>query len=139
VSDDVNDLGDDQPQDMLTTLGELGLRGDVPKIEFASDAEFEDAIMERLKELVDPELGINVVDLGLIYGIDVDDARNIRLDMTLTTPACPLTDELEWGAQQALSDVANSVEVNWVWLPPWSLDRITDEGRDQLRSIGYML
>jgi len=138
-SEDADDLADGQSKGMLTTLGELGLQDPKPRLEFASDAELETAIMDRLKELVDPELGINVVDLGLIYGIDVDDEHNIRIDMTLTTPACPLTDELEWGAQQALADVANSVEVNWVWLPPWTLDRITDEGRDQLRSIGYML
>jgi len=128
-----------EPEDMLTTLGQLGLHDDGPKQTFATQEEFEAAIMERLKDLVDPELGINVVDLGLIYGIDIDDDRNVRIDMTLTTPACPLTDQLEWDTQQALGGLVNSVEVNWVWLPPWTLDRITDEGRDQLRSIGYML
>jgi len=99
--------------------------------------EREQRIMECLKEVVDPELGINVVDLGLVYGIMVSDENDVTLDMTLTTPACPLTDQIEWGAQTALADVAKSVTVNWVWLPPWSMDLITEDGREQLRYIGY--
>jgi metal-sulfur cluster biosynthetic enzyme len=126
------------PADISTQPDDLGLIGALAPKHLSRD-EMDEAIMERLRELVDPELGINVVDLGLIYGIEVDDAFNVRIDMTLTTPACPLTDELEWGAQRALADIATSVDVNWVWLPPWTLDRITDEGRDQLRSIGYRL
>ena len=100
-----------------------------------SDDETE--ILERLKDVVDPELGVNIVDLGLIYGITLTDDRDVTIDMTLTTPACPLTDQLEWGAQTALADITKSVTVNWVWLPPWTLDRITEEGREQLRYIGY--
>jgi len=99
--------------------------------------EREAAIIERLKEVTDPELGVNVVDLGLVYGVTVDDDFDVTLDMTLTTPACPLTDQIEWGAQTALADVAKSVTINWVWLPPWTLDMITEDGREQLRYIGY--
>jgi len=119
-----------------TSPRDLGLKAPEP-VCLLTPADREAAIVERLKEVVDPELGINVVDLGLVYGVECDDAMNIRVDMTLTTPACPLTDQLEWGTQQALDDIAASVEINWVWLPPWSLERITDEGREQLRSIGY--
>ena len=97
----------------------------------------EAAIIEALKEVVDPELGVNVVDLGLVYGVTVDDDGDVTLDMTLTTPACPLTDQLEWGAQTALADIAKSVTINWVWLPPWTLDKITEDGREQLRYIGF--
>ncbi|MDR1355453.1 MAG: metal-sulfur cluster assembly factor [Propionibacteriaceae bacterium] len=97
----------------------------------------ETEVMERLKDVVDPELGVNVVDLGLVYGVSIDDDFNVTLDMTLTTPACPLTDQIEWGAQSALVDIAHSVIINWVWLPPWTMERITDEGREQLRYIGY--
>ena len=99
--------------------------------------EREAAIIEALKEVVDPELGVNVVDLGLVYGVTVDDDGDVTLDMTLTTPACPLTDQIEWGAQTALADIAKSVSINWVWLPPWTLDKITEDGREQLRYIGY--
>jgi len=99
--------------------------------------EREALIIEALKEVVDPELGVNVVDLGLVYGVTVDDDGDVTLDMTLTTPACPLTDQIEWGAQTALADIAKSVTINWVWLPPWTLDKITEDGREQLRYIGY--
>ena len=97
----------------------------------------EATVMELLKDVVDPELGVNVVDLGLVYGVTIDGENDVTLDMTLTTPACPLTDQLEFGAQAALADAAKSVTVNWVWLPPWTLDLITEDGREQLRYIGY--
>ena len=97
----------------------------------------EATVRELLKEVVDPELGVNIVDLGLLYGVTIDDDGDVTLDLTLTTAACPLTDQLEWGAQTALADVAKVVTVNWVWIPPWTLDMITDEGREQLRYIGY--
>jgi len=97
----------------------------------------EDAVKQCLLEVVDPELGINVVDLGLVYGVTVSPDNDVTIDMTLTTPACPLTDQIEWGAQTALADVARTVTINWVWLPPWTLDMITEEGREQLRYIGY--
>jgi metal-sulfur cluster biosynthetic enzyme len=105
--------------------------------EFKTPEEREAAVMERLKEVVDPELMVNVVDLGLVYGVTISDDFDVTLDLTLTTPACPLTDQIEWGAQAVLSDIARTVTVNWVWLPPWSLDMITDDGREQLRYIGY--
>lgn len=97
----------------------------------------QDEVLEALKEVIDPELMVNVVDLGLVYGVEIDEEANVVIDMTLTSPACPLTDQLEWGAQSALDGIVNSVTINWVWLPPWSLDRITDDGREQLRYIGF--
>ena len=94
-------------------------------------------VEEALRDVVDPELGINVVDLGLVYGITVDPQNHAVIDMTLTSAACPLTDVIEEQAQQALSLIADKVRIQWVWLPPWSLEMITDEGREQLRAIGY--
>ncbi|MDR2619623.1 MAG: metal-sulfur cluster assembly factor [Propionibacteriaceae bacterium] len=108
-----------------------------PSAVFPPPSERETAVLERLKDVVDPELGVNVVDLGLVYGVTIDDDFNVTVDMTLTTPACPLTDQIEWGAQAALVDIARTVTINWVWLPPWTMDRITEEGREQLRYIGY--
>ncbi len=96
-------------------------------------------LREALKEVVDPELMVNVVDLGLVYGIDIDDELNVTLDMTLTSPACPLTDQIEWEAQAALGQLARSVTINWVWLPPWTMDMITDDGREQLQALGFMI
>ncbi|MCT2280693.1 metal-sulfur cluster assembly factor, partial [Micromonospora chalcea] len=92
-------------------------------------------IEEAMKDVVDPELGINVVDLGLVYGVHVDDDNIATLDMTLTSAACPLTDVIEDQARQALTTgpgggLVNDIRINWVWLPPWGPDKITDEGRD---------
>ncbi|QOC91207.1 metal-sulfur cluster assembly factor [Micromonospora craniellae] len=99
-------------------------------------------IEEAMKDVVDPELGINVVDLGLVYGVHVDDDNVATLDMTLTSAACPLTDVIEDQTRQALTTgpgggLVDDIRINWVWLPPWGPDKITDEGRDQLRSLGF--
>ena len=94
-------------------------------------------IEEAMRDVVDPELGINVVDLGLVYGVHVDDDNAVTLDMTLTSAACPLTDVIEDQTHQAMSGVASSTKINWVWMPPWGPDKITDEGREQLRALGF--
>jgi metal-sulfur cluster biosynthetic enzyme len=99
-------------------------------------------VMEALHDVVDPELGINVVDLGLIYGVHLDPAGEgqrpvATVDMTLTSAACPLTDVIEDQANSALADLVSGVVINWVWLPPWGPDKITDDGRDQLRMLGF--
>ncbi|MBO2450000.1 metal-sulfur cluster assembly factor [Actinomadura barringtoniae] len=96
----------------------------------------DEELLEALKDVVDPELGINVVDLGLVYGVNVDD-EIATLDMTLTSAACPLTDVIEDQAHSALEGMVKDVKINWVWLPPWGPDKITDEGRDQLRALGF--
>ena len=99
----------------------------------------EDDVLEAMKDVVDPELMVNVVDLGLVYGVTIDDEHNATIDMTLTSPTCPLTDRLEYDTQLALEGLVNSVTINWVWLPPWTLENITEDGREQLRAIGYNL
>ena len=96
-----------------------------------------DDVTEAMKDVIDPELGINVVDLGLIYDITVDDSNVAVLDMTLTSAACPLQDVIEDQTNQVLSDLVKDVKINWVWMPPWGPARITDDGREQLRSIGF--
>jgi metal-sulfur cluster biosynthetic enzyme len=109
-------------------------------------------VEEAMKDVLDPELGINVVDLGLVYGIHVDDDNVATLDMTLTSAACPLTDVIEDQAKQALcggpggpasgagdnsGGLVSEVRINWVWMPPWGPDKITDDGREQLRALGF--
>ncbi|MBK8459782.1 MAG: metal-sulfur cluster assembly factor [Micropruina sp.] len=96
-------------------------------------------IEEAMRDVVDPELMVNVVDLGLVYGVHLDDDNNCTIDMTLTSPSCPLTDRIEFDTQMALEGLVASATINWVWLPPWTLDAITDDGREQLRAIGYNL
>ncbi|MBM2615399.1 metal-sulfur cluster assembly factor [Actinoplanes sp. LDG1-06] len=101
-----------------------------------------DDIEEAMKDVVDPELGINVVDLGLVYGTHVDDDNVATLDMTLTSAACPLTDVIEDQTRTALTTgpgggLVKDFRINWVWLPPWGPDKITDDGREQLRALGF--
>ncbi|MDO4258768.1 MAG: metal-sulfur cluster assembly factor [Actinomycetaceae bacterium] len=94
-------------------------------------------VLEALKDVIDPELGINIVDLGLVYGVNIHSDDSVVLDMTLTSAACPLTDVIERQAQTILSSLSSDVTINWVWMPPWGPDRITPDGRDQLRAIGF--
>jgi metal-sulfur cluster biosynthetic enzyme len=96
-------------------------------------------VMEALHDVVDPELGINVVDLGLIYGVTIDGEDVATIDMTLTSAACPLTDVIEDQTRSALNGLVNDFKINWVWLPPWGPDKITDEGRQMLRALGFNL
>ncbi|MFX4271244.1 metal-sulfur cluster assembly factor [Propionibacteriaceae bacterium Y1685] len=94
-------------------------------------------LTEAMKDVVDPELGINVVDLGLVYGIHVDDDSAVTIDMTLTSAACPLTDVIEDQTYTALEGLVTRAAINWVWMPPWGIEKITDDGRDQLRALGF--
>ena len=94
-------------------------------------------VTEALKDVVDPELGINVVDLGLIYGLNLEDDDSLTIDMTLTSAACPLTDVIEDQTQSALEGLVDRWVINWVWMPPWGMEMITDDGRDQLRALGF--
>ena len=96
-------------------------------------------VLEALRDVVDPELGINVVDLGLVYGVTLDAERNASIDMTLTSAACPLTDVIEDQAREALEGVVSDFRINWVWLPPWGPEHITEDGREQLRALGFNL
>ena len=99
----------------------------------------EDEVIEAMEDVVDPELGINVVDLGLVYGVSVDDGNVATVNMTLTSAACPLTDVIEDQTRAALSAVVSDFAINWVWMPPWGPDKITDDGKDMLRALGFNL
>ncbi|GAB3525312.1 metal-sulfur cluster assembly factor [Arthrobacter monumenti] len=94
-------------------------------------------VEEALKDVIDPELGVNVVDLGLLYGITYAEDGALLIDMTLTTAACPLQDVLEEQIAQCLDGVVDEWRLNWVWMPPWGPERITEDGRDQMRALGF--
>jgi metal-sulfur cluster biosynthetic enzyme len=96
-----------------------------------------DDVIEAMKDVVDPELGINVVDLGLVYGVDVDEHSNTVLSMTLTSAACPLTDVIEDQTRAALDGIVNDFRIEWVWMPPWGPDKITDDGKEMLHALGF--
>lgn len=91
-------------------------------------------LLEALREVIDPELGINVVDLGLIYSAELED-RQARVAMTLTTPACPLGPEVQAAAEMAIwrqvPDV-ESVQVRLVWSPPWRPAMMSEEAKDEM-------
>ena len=113
----------------MTDLPDVDLDGPKP----VSD----DDVTEAMKDVVDPELGINVVDLGLVYGVQIEDGNNAVIDMTLTSAACPLTDVIEDQTRMALDGLVNDFRINWVWMPPWGPDKITPDGREQLRALGF--
>jgi metal-sulfur cluster biosynthetic enzyme len=96
--------------------------------------------IEALKEVMDPELGINIVDLGLIYDLKWDDEHNaLIIHMTLTSAGCPLTDVIEEETAQALDNVVDAFRINWVWMPPWGPEKITDDGREMMRALGFSI
>ncbi|MBF6335471.1 metal-sulfur cluster assembly factor [Nocardia abscessus] len=110
----------------------------MPELSAEDIKQLED-IEEAMRDVVDPELGINVVDLGLVYGLRVEEDNIAVLDMTLTSAACPLTDVIEDQSRNALvrSGLVEDLKINWVWIPPWGPDKITEDGREQLRALGF--
>lgn len=100
----------------------------------------QDDIREAMKQVDDPELGINVVDLGLLYDVQVDEATGkVDLNMTLTSMGCPLTDQIIADVRKFVEplDGVTSVDVNWVWDPPWGPDKMTDDGKLMMKVMGY--
>lgn len=101
------------------------------------DEVLRERITAALREVIDPELGIDVVDLGLVYGVDIDGA-DVRVQLTMTTPACPLGDHIVNDAEariEAVEGVA-SVSVELVWEPPWTPDLMSDAAREALGWMG---
>ncbi|PYY35350.1 hypothetical protein DEJ16_08855 [Curtobacterium sp. MCJR17_055] len=99
-----------------------------------------DEVVEGLKEVQDPELGVNIVDLGLIYDLAWDDeASALIISMTLTSAGCPLTDVIENDTANALDGIVDAFRINWVWMPPWGPERITDDGREMMRALGFSI
>jgi len=104
-----------------------------------SDQRF-DQIQEGLKDVIDPELGVNIVDLGLIYDLSWDDEEDaLIVSMTLTSAGCPLTDVIEEEISKALDGLVERFRINWVWMPPWGQERISADGRDMMRALGFSI
>ena len=93
-------------------------------------------ILESLSDVYDPELGVNVVDLGLVYDVDVNEEGHVIITMTLTTPGCPMHESIGEGVGRMLQDIpgVTSGEIRLVWDPPWDPSRMTVEGR---RMLGF--
>ncbi len=94
-------------------------------------------INELLKEVIDPEIGVNIADLGLIYGIDFKEGESIDVKMTLSTPACPLGDVIIKNARETIARYYPEYKINieLVWEPAWSPEMLTDEGKAMLNMM----
>lgn len=93
----------------------------------------EENIFEILKTVIDPEIGINIVDLGLVYNLEFDNSK-ITVTMTLTTPGCPMHNSITKWVKEALENISGNIEVyvNLVWHPPWTPDYMSDNAKIQL-------
>ncbi len=104
----------------------------------------EQKVLNALKQCMDPEIPLSIVDLGLIYGIDIDDSNNVNIRMTMTTPGCPLHNTLVRDVKNALSKVEGigNVNVEIVWDPPWSPERMSPEAKAMIygsRSLRFTI
>ncbi len=97
-----------------------------------------DQVKASLKQCMDPEVPMSIVDMGLIYGIDISESNDVDIKMTMTTQGCPLHETLVQDVTRFVKKVpgVNNVNVNVVWDPPWSMDKMTDEGKAMLKSMG---
>ncbi|MCZ6677868.1 MAG: metal-sulfur cluster assembly factor [Candidatus Poribacteria bacterium] len=93
----------------------------------------EETVRENLKQIIDPEIGINIVDMGLIYGVDIQ-AETVDITMTLTSPGCPAGGQLVNGTQHVTQqlDGIDEVNVNVVWTPRWTPEMMSEEAKDEL-------
>jgi len=95
-------------------------------------------VIEKLKQIYDPEIPVDIYNLGLIYGIEIE-GNKINITMTLTAPGCPLAGTIAQEVENRLKELQGVEEVNVeiVWEPQWTIDRLTEEGKKKLREFGY--
>lgn len=104
-----------------------------------SELPTEEQVREALKVVKDPEIPVNVVDLGLVYEIDVQESGHVDIAMTLTSIGCPVQDLIRADAELAVSrlDGVKSVTVDFIWDPPWGPDKMSEDGKRQMRMFGF--
>ena len=98
-----------------------------------------DRIIEAMKDIIDPEIGVNIIDLGLVYGLQESDDGALLINMTLTSAGCPLQDVIEEQTAASLDGVVDAFRINWIWMPPWGTEQITDDGKEMMRAIGFSI
>ena len=93
----------------------------------------EEIVLEQIKQIIDPDIGLNIVDMGLIYGVDINDDI-VNITMTLTSPGCPAAPQLLNGSQTVVQqlDGVEEVNVNVVWTPQWDPEMMSEEAKDEL-------
>ena len=121
----------DADQDLAETESELETG---PEVTGGGDPELRSRVIAALKEIYDPEIPLNIYDLGLIYRIDIDPDANTSIDMTLTSPNCPVAETLPGEVENAAKavDGIGDVQLELVWDPPWDMDRLGEAGRLEL-------
>jgi metal-sulfur cluster biosynthetic enzyme len=112
---------------------------DVTVNESNRDPELEKRIRTQLMDVIDPELGIDIVNMGLVYSVLADFNKMAIVEVTLTTPSCPLTDTIELDIARALEGSVLGLKVNWTFNPPWSLDMISEDGKAALQALGFTI
>jgi metal-sulfur cluster biosynthetic enzyme len=97
----------------------------------------EEMILNHLRQVIDPEIGCNIVDLGLVYGVTIDGSQ-VMVQMTLTTPGCPMHESISWGVKTALLNLegVEDVDVQVVWDPPWHPSMMSEAAQAQLGVTG---
>jgi metal-sulfur cluster biosynthetic enzyme len=98
-----------------------------------------DRVIEAMKDIIDPEIGVNIIDLGLVYGLQESEDGSLLINMTLTSAGCPLQDVIEEQTAASLDGVVDAFRINWVWMPPWGPEQITDDGKEMMRAIGFSI
>ena len=98
-----------------------------------------DRVIEAMKEIIDPEIGVNIIDLGLVYGLQESEDGALLINMTLTSAGCPLQDVIEEQTAEALDSVVDAFRINWVWMPPLGPEQITEDGKEMMRAIGFSI
>lgn len=99
----------------------------------------EEEVWESLKAVTDPEIGVDVVNLGLVYGVDIAESGDVHLRLTLTSMGCPATAMMEFMAKEAVGTVegVGEVTLEWTFDPPWTPERMTEEGREMMMALGF--
>lgn len=126
-------------EEFLKGEDSMDLQGEAVPQPSESDAAAEggalqERVVEALRQIYDPEIPVNIYELGLIYGVDVDDTNNVDVTMTLTTPHCPVAETMPGEVESKVRSVegVNDVDVNLVWDPPWDMTKMSDEARLEL-------
>lgn len=96
-------------------------------------------VLEALKVVKDPEIPVNVVDLGLVYDVQISEEGVVDIEMTLTSVGCPVQDMIRADAELAVMrlEEVNKVNVDFVWTPPWTTEKMSDDGKRQMRMFGF--
>lgn len=130
-------FGQDNPQDTMMNNSPEPLEGAPLIAPSSTDHPLYDQVVEACRSVYDPEIPVNIYDLGLIYTIDIDGENAVNITMTLTAPGCPVAGEMPGWVAEAIEPLAGikHVDVALVWEPPWGMDMMSDEARLEL---GFM-